>query len=182
MRKHRNNASGNRAVVRLQPLRQGLCARAVVLPGESQSDFDGLCDRLEAEWRPQTPTEQFLLEQMAVSQWKLARLERDEMALLGQIGAAERIELLERLSKIRARLERGYFKACRELERLVRLRRKEDTRQAEKTGPAEPEGGRPIALEWIDPETGERTLVAVPPGMTRRDFPGYDDYDPSIPE
>ena len=82
------------AVVRLQPLRQGLRARSVVVPGESQDDFNRLCDELEAEWRPQSRAEQFLLEQIAVSQWKLARLERDEAGLCGPgIDARERIAL-----------------------------------------------------------------------------------------
>jgi hypothetical protein len=186
MRKnHRRNNSHppeDPAAVRLGPLRQGLCARSAVLPGESQSEFDRLCDGLEAEWQPRTHTEQFLLEQMAVSQWKMARLERDEMALIAHNTVADRIPLLDRLSKIHARLERWYFRAYRELERLIRLRRKDDAGAPEEKKSAEPEKPLPTALIWEDyPEKGKKTVVAAPPGFTRKDFPGYE-FTNNIPE
>src|SRR6266536_2282508 len=49
--------------------------RRVVLPGESREEFQQLCDDLEVEWHPKTRTEEFSLEQMAVSQRKLRRTE-----------------------------------------------------------------------------------------------------------
>ena len=57
-----------KAAVRLNSLRHGLRARSVILPGEKREEFQQLCDDLEAEWQPQTRTEQFYIEQMAVSQ------------------------------------------------------------------------------------------------------------------
>jgi len=64
-----------KAAVSMNSLRHGLRARTVVLPGESRAEFDQLCNDLELEWQPQSRTEQFYLEQMAISQWKLTRME-----------------------------------------------------------------------------------------------------------
>src|SRR3981081_1450530 len=64
-----------KAAVSMNALRHGLRARTVVLPGENREEFDQLCDDLEVEWHPQSRTEQFYVEQMAVSQWKLTRME-----------------------------------------------------------------------------------------------------------
>src|SRR5437870_3847950 len=47
-----------KAAVRLNALRHGLRAHAVVLPGENPEAFQQLCYDLEAEWQPQTRTEQ----------------------------------------------------------------------------------------------------------------------------
>ena len=52
----------------------------VVLPGENPEDFQQLCDNRETEWQPQSRTEQFYIEQMAISQMKLTRIERPKKA------------------------------------------------------------------------------------------------------
>src|SRR5713101_6387312 len=87
-----------KAAASLKPVRQGFRVRAVMLPGENQEEFHQLCDDLEAEWDPQTRTEQLYVEQMAVSQWKLRRMEIGEASLLVQKAAAKKqIPLLDRL-------------------------------------------------------------------------------------
>src|ERR1700690_3269508 len=73
--------SAGKAAVSMNALRHGLRARTVVLPGEAREEFHQLCDDLEVEWQPQSRTEQFYLEQMAVSQWKLNRMEAGEANL-----------------------------------------------------------------------------------------------------
>src|ERR1700684_3915605 len=67
-----------KAAVTMNALRHGLRARSVVLPGEDRDEFQQLCADLEFEWQPQSRTEQFYVEQMAVSQWKLTRMEVGE--------------------------------------------------------------------------------------------------------
>ena len=47
-----------KAAVRLNALRHGLRAHTVVLPGENPEQFHQLCEDLEAEWQPQSRTEQ----------------------------------------------------------------------------------------------------------------------------
>ena len=55
-----------KAAVSMNALRHGLRARTVVLPGENREEFNQLCDDLQVEWNPQSRTEHFYLEQMAV--------------------------------------------------------------------------------------------------------------------
>ncbi len=123
-----------KAVASLNNLRHGLRARTVVLPGEKSEEFHQLCNDLESEWQPQSRTEQFYVEQMAVSQWKLSRVELAEKSILAQEDSAKvQIPLVERLWKHQCRLERSYSRAQRELERLQDSRR---AQQPEEPAPA----------------------------------------------
>jgi len=121
--------AAGRAAVRLNALKFGLRARTIVLPGESQAEFDRLCDDLQQEWQPRTRTEQFYLEQMAVSQWKLTRTERAEKGIYDEdMDAEKQTKLLDRIWTAQHRMERAYNRAQRELERLQEGRgRKVDT-------------------------------------------------------
>ncbi len=113
------NTTEGKAAVRLNALRYGLRARSLLLPGEDPEEFERLFAGLEADWRPQNQTERLLVEQMAVAQWKLARLETGESSILEQSMAAEKqLALLDRFSVQRARLERSFSSGMRELQRL----------------------------------------------------------------
>src|SRR5216684_2836379 len=93
--------------VSMNSLRHGLRARTVVLPAENRDEFDQLCNDLEVEWHPQSRTEQFYVEQMAVSQWKLTRMEVGEAAVFQDVaGSTTKIPLLDRLWQAEARMER----------------------------------------------------------------------------
>jgi hypothetical protein len=108
-----------KAAVRLNALRYGLRARSILLPGENSDELQQLFENLEDEWRPQNRTEQLFVEQMAVAQWKLARLEVGERSILMQEMPAERqMALLDRFSSQRSRLERSFSKAMSELQHL----------------------------------------------------------------
>jgi hypothetical protein len=112
-----------KAAVSMNALRHGLRARTVVLPGEDREEFNHLCDDLEVEWHPQSRTEQFYVEQMAVSQWKLIRMEVSEVNIFKDAdGAKTQISLLDRLWQAECRLERSYSRAQRELQRLQNSR------------------------------------------------------------
>src|SRR5205823_10558993 len=113
-----------KAAISMNALRHGLRARTVVLPGENREEFTQLCDDLEVEWHPQSRTEQFYVEQMAVSQWKLIRMEVSEVNLFKDTdNAKDQLSLLDRLWQGECRLERSYARAQRELERLQASRR-----------------------------------------------------------
>src|SRR5262249_28832970 len=86
-----------KSVVCLNSLRHGLRARTLVLPGEILEEFHELCDDLESEWQPQTRSEQLYLEQIAVSHWKLSRMEVGEAEIFRGAGARDQIPLLDRL-------------------------------------------------------------------------------------
>ena len=112
-----------KAAVSLNSLRHGLRARTVVLPGEDRQEFQLLCDDLEAEWQPLTRTEQFYVEQMAVAQWKLRRMEVAEVNIFSQLAAAKtQLPLLDRLWQAQCRLERSFVRAQHELERIQNSR------------------------------------------------------------
>ena len=115
-----------KAAVSMNSLRHGLRARTVVLPGEDLHEFQQLCDDLEIEWQPQSRSEQFYLEQMAVSQWKLVRLEVGEVNIFKNPDSAQnQVPLLDRFWQAQCRLERSYTRGQRELERLQASRRKQ---------------------------------------------------------
>ncbi len=140
-----------KAAIRMNALRHGLRARTVVLPGEDGDEFHQLCDDLEVEWQPQSRTEQFYLEQMAVSQWKLNRMELGEADLCKEtITARTYISLLDLLWKAQTRMERSYARAHRELVRLQNSRKAEDTPHAEA---AATEAPSPIAVPHVEPDS-----------------------------
>jgi hypothetical protein len=121
-----------KAAVSMNALRHGLRARTVVLPGENREEFTQLCDDLEIEWHPQSRTEQFYVEQMAVSQWKLTRMEVAEVNIFKDISDPEKqIPLLDRLWQAECRLERSYARAQRELQRLQTSRPQPDPQPEE---------------------------------------------------
>src|SRR6266446_1860386 len=143
-----------RAAVRLNGVKHGLTAATLILPGEKQSDFEALLDSLEAEHAPTTPTEELLVRQLAMATWRLTRLYHAEAAFyslrihdlerdvqidyadhdLGHAGRQAYVayrdayggaNVLSNFSRHEARLERSFYKALHELQRLRAERRKE---------------------------------------------------------
>ena len=125
-----------KSAVSMNALRHGLRARTVVLPGEDPTEFHQLCDDLQAEWTPQSRTEQFYVEQMAVSQWKLTRMEVVEVNIFKDDDTKSQLSRLDRLWQAECRLERSYARAQRELERLQKSRPQPDP-QPEEPAPAQ---------------------------------------------
>jgi len=69
-----------RAAVRLNGLKHGLCAETIVVPGEDPAEFEALLDAYRAERQPACPTDEFLVRQLAMADWRLLRLHRVEAA------------------------------------------------------------------------------------------------------
>ena len=160
-----------KAAVSMNALRHGLRARTVVLPGENREEFNQLCDDLEREWEPQSRTAQFYLEQMAVSQWKLTRMEVAEAGIFKEtLSAQVQLPLLDRLWQAQCRLERSYARAQRELERLQAYRpRKFQERMHEPAPPPAPEppedvpaAAAPPAASKAQPDRRAPEVVATP--------------------
>ncbi len=137
-----------KAAVRLNSLKHGLRSGSLILPGENSDQFDQLFAALESEWQPQSATARIYLEQMAIAQWKLRRLEVAEASLLEQtIPAVTQIPLLDRLWQSQQRLERSFTRAQRELERLQGPLQKRPVQPA-----AEPRAHAPApSSPWPDP-------------------------------
>src|SRR5437879_2850786 len=154
-----------KAAVRLNALRHGLRAHTVVLPGENPEKFQQLCDDLEAEWQPQTRTEQLYVEQMAVSQWKLRRMEIGEVSLLVQkFGAKNQIPLVDRLWQAESRLERSFTRAQRELERLQKSRPRQTSDQPAEAAPA-PQPAEPVVPADPPPAASDTVERPESPGF-----------------
>ena len=155
-----------KAAVRLNALRHGLRARSVLLPGEKPEEYSRLCNDLETDWQPRNRTEQLLVEQMAVAQWKLARLEVGERSIFEkEMPADKQLALLDRFSVQRGRLERSFSRAMREIEHLQKGRAVHE----EQPGPVVRE--IPAAAEpapqftYIMADRAEDTPPAMQPSM-----------------
>jgi hypothetical protein len=147
-----------KGAVRLNALRHGLRAGSLLLPGENADKFQQLCDDLEAEWRPRGRTEQLLVEQMVLAQWKLARLEVGERSIFMQNMPAEKqMALLDRFSVQRSRLERSFSKAMRELQHLRNTRPNARAEEAD-----EPAGDKPRPAATGEAAVAQPSYVMAP--------------------
>src|SRR6266478_2427544 len=132
-----------RAAVRLNGVKHGLTAETIVLKGESQADFTNLLDSLEAEHAPTSPTEEALVVQLAMATWRLRRLYHQEAGFYtcqlqslvgmqkdlnlddaGRMGhaAAWSESTLTLFNRQEARMERTFYRALHELQRLRKER------------------------------------------------------------
>jgi len=127
-----------RAAIRLNGVKHGLTAQTLVLPGESKTEFENLLAALEAEHQPATPTEQILVAQLAMATWRMRRFYNMEAGFfsirlldtkdryvninhaecLGVVVDRSDTHTLTNLSRYEARLERSFYRALQELQRL----------------------------------------------------------------
>ena len=146
-------------------LRHGLRARTVILRGEKQEDFDEIHDGLQDQYQPQNPAEQHLVDQAAIAQWKLVRAEAYEARSFAEDSSIEACQAVFRqMTLVTGRLERAFFKAYKELERIKAARQKQQPQPPDQSKEERESDKHPaINLYWINPETGERTLAAQTP-------------------
>jgi len=109
----------------------GFSAADPVLPTEDRNRFNALLEQNKSEWTPETTHQEFLVNQMAGAQWKLARLERMEVDMLAALDdptkaftEKETAAGFTKLERYRAALERTYHRCVREL-RASRKEQKE---------------------------------------------------------
>jgi hypothetical protein len=162
--------SEGKANIRFNSLRHGLRAASIVLPSENQQDFDNLIGEIEDEFHPQTPSEHFLVQEMAIAQWKILRVDRAQNAIFLQdpIGL-DHLPALDRLGQHEARLQRSWFRAYKELDRIKRLHQKELSQRLKEEHENETDLEDPShtprispGLVWVNHETGEKTEVVAP--------------------
>ena len=141
----------------MNSLRHGLRASKIILPGEQQEDFDRIHDGLQNLYQPQDQAEQYLVDQAAIAQWKLVRVEvlEADCFAAGQTPEA-RVPVFDRLTQIQGRLERAYFKAYKELERIKAARQKQP--QQPKPDHSKDHLAPKFQVGWVNPETGERDI------------------------
>ena len=158
-----------RAAVRFNGLTHGLTAETLVLTGESQADFESLLASFEAEHDPATPTEVALVSQLTMAAWRLRRGFHAEASYLTKrildtrdsanrdytnLDASDHIAIamdrsaqtLNNFSRYESRLERSFYRALNELQRLRKQRLAELENQS----------------QFEDPPPPEPVLIAVP--------------------
>ena len=150
----------------MNALRHGLRAQKTVLPDESQEDFNQIHAGLYDLYQPQTVPEQDLVEQAVLSKWKLVRAEALESACYSEAGDAyRRSVVMNRMTQIQTRLERSYFKAYKELERIKTARAKAAPQPTQPAAPGQPADAAPKEeiirrqVTWANPVTGIDTVL-----------------------
>ena len=112
-----------KAHVRFNALTWGLRARSLMLPRDIPEEYQQLWDGLAAEWQPQTDTERHYLEQMAISEWLLARTADSEYRVYeASLPMEKEPALLDRVSVRRVRLEHSFTAGMEKLKQLRKER------------------------------------------------------------
>lgn len=151
----------------------GLRTRRLLIPGENVADYWQLWYNLETEWRPETPTECLFLEQMCTSQWLLARMAASEQRICAShMPIPSEFDLLDRVAKHRARLERSFTTALHELQQLQKQRqaRQQPPVEAKKTthaAPPPPQSPQPPAYVMSEPAEAHPVFCAPATPDTR---------------
>jgi hypothetical protein len=143
--------------VRFNALVHGLRAESVVIPGEDQAKFDEHLARLTDAWMPQDDMEKSLVEQIAVNQWKLARIDRNEARIHDPaVASGEYALAIHRVYLTQVRLERSISSTIADLERYRkgRLERQAETAKKDKVSYV---GG----LIWLN-QQGKPTFSVLP--------------------
>lgn len=117
-----------------------------VLPHENRAEFNALIERYQAEHKPKTAHQEFLVSLMAAAQWKLQRAGRIETAMFsaldnsGDPAAAEaamaqaflnheKSGAFARLERYRASLERTWQRCAHELRESGKIQHEADSRE-----------------------------------------------------
>jgi hypothetical protein len=125
----------------------GIRAQSAVMPGENQAEFDENLARLMAAWMPQDEFEKSLVEQIAVLQWKLARIDRSEARIIDpSMSAMDYTAALETHYRTPVLLERSISETIADMERY---RKQRGERQKDGMDP-EKEHWYDVGLLWDD--------------------------------
>ena len=145
-----------KAKIRYNAVSHGLRSRFLLLPIEKPEEYQQFCHELCDEWQPQTSTEAILVEQMAVCQWKLSRMENGERDVISkdsfqlQTLGDEQLIMLNRISQYQGRIERSYFRALNTLRQLQKERA--TTRAAEPAPQPEQDFTEPAPIQPPAPD------------------------------
>ena len=162
-----------KAASRLNSLQHGLRAATLILPFERREDYDDLLASFLRTYDPTESDQYYLVEQMAVAQWKLARLERTENALRrDDPDGTQNFDRLERIGKQQSRMNRSFLRARQEIAKVRGARQieAEKVRAAEEEERAANEPKIIKGLVWRDAE-GNITDYKVEPCLK---YPGQE--------
>jgi hypothetical protein len=110
---------------------------SLILPGESQAEFDALLESLIAEYRPETEMQQIRVHEAARATWELRRIHREcdksQVRLYNQQPnlcdwTPKQQAECDRMARYRTRAERTYNRALQSVECLRTLRLRAEQR------------------------------------------------------
>jgi len=149
-------------------LKHGLTAAQLVLPTESPEEYDEHAAQLRDEHDPSTPTEHLLVDQLITASWRLRRARIIETTYYQQratelarypddpphmITTIFRLcsETLDSLARREARIERSFYRALHELQRLKKERQKEPNKKVQNKPISQPNSMIPFTDAPPDP-------------------------------
>jgi len=128
---------------KMNALRHGLTSKQVVLPHESQEEFEQLHAAHRKEYAPASLTEQDLLQELVVAKWRLARARRVESEYFAQVfessaGDAALASLIasdddkgfQKIQRYLNAAERAWRRALKDLQQTQAARRRMQTQEA----------------------------------------------------
>jgi hypothetical protein len=183
-----------RAAVRLNGVKHGLTAETIVLKGESQADFTNLLDSYEAEHDSATPTEEALVVQLALATWRLYHVEAGfytyKIKMLSDFGKGLNLDDAECLGRVadcgsktldmfnrqEGRLERTFYRALHELQRL---RKEREANLALVSEPTPAVANKEVNADL--PHSPSVSAGAEPPEIPPAQRPTSEIQHPSVP-
>ena len=145
----------------MNALRHGLRAEKAVLPNEDEEEYAKIHLGLQDLYQPQTIPEQDLVDQAVLAKWKLVRAEVFEAKCYRTSSDPnDHAAILNHMTQVQGRLERSYFKAYKELERIKAARAKAAPQPAPQplADPPKEEIVR-RQVTWYNPNTGVNTVL-----------------------
>ena len=123
-----------KAAVSRNALKHGFAVRDADLGPEAREEITRLAREYCRDLRPDGPRENLQVLQIAIAAWRLSRLPQLEDALWAKCSLANGFRPLNTLSRYRSRVDRSFYRALRELERLRALRRKREEQSQSPVG------------------------------------------------
>jgi hypothetical protein len=194
-----------KAAVRLNALQHGFTSENATIFDEDEDAFDELRNTFLDHLQPAGPLETGLVHQIVMAQWRLARLRRLETGLFNLAFADHEDDIKEEYTKLtprgrlayvfrrntdplstfgryEARIERAFYRALHELQRLQAARQQPDPPPPAKTNSAEqtqiaprtdpnplPQNGLPPVGEPTSPRTARSAGFTLPQFAHRMD-------------
>ena len=126
------NTGQGKLIASQNSIKHGLLSRDLLAQDEQESELEYFRERIYESVCPQGSVEEFLVEKMINSGWRLQRLTKIEVSIIDSRGPysqkiedvfwGKRGETLQTLSRYEAALERNFFKSLHELQRLQAMR------------------------------------------------------------
>jgi hypothetical protein len=167
-----------KAISSRNAVKHNLCSKR--LTGTDLEELNAIRAKLDNEWEPSTETERMLLDQMALSQWRMDR------ALSLELNAFDDTQLdpalLALALRYRTAAERSFYKALAELQRLRTTIREDAIRQLNQEE-KEREAAMHRELERLcfapiagAPRFVSQNMPATPPTRPQPDIEGLKAY------